>query len=393
MGTQIRRNFTVVALLVGLAMIGASSEVLAEEEGMRASYKVGDGLKIGDGNNLIHLQGRVQGRFTYNALESAPDNDTWAIQRGRIKIEGFTLERKLKFGFQMDLSTKSGAKTADVCADAACTETVKAVTSESTSGQATLLDYYIDWVPTNYIGIKVGQFKVPYLMQQLTSSGKQQFVDRSSSTDFFDLKRDLGITFHGDIIEDRLNYAVFAMNGDGINTINKNQSMMVGTRLELPIVGEYKTSESDTDHSESPNAGVGIAYAFNDLGSAVQVGTIAAGTKTSNGTLDAGVKYKGFSAQGAAMVSRAHDSPGLTNWGYNAQVGYFLIPKIFEVALRGAGTIFSNAVANQYEYAVALNYFIKGHGFKIQTDYAVLMNPRGLNLNDHRVRTQAQLIF
>ena len=53
----------------------------------------------------------------------------------------------------------------------------------------------------------------------------------------------------------------------------------------------------------------------------------------------------------------------------------------------------SNAVANQYEYATGLNYYVKGHVLKFQTDYTFLMNTRGLNLNDHRIRTQAQLVF
>lgn len=47
---------------------------------------------MGDGNNQIHLQNRVQGHFTYNLLEGATDNDAWTIQRVLIKIERFTLE-------------------------------------------------------------------------------------------------------------------------------------------------------------------------------------------------------------------------------------------------------------------------------------------------------------
>ena len=390
-----------MVLIAGLVLIGPAA-ASAEGDGMRASYKVGDGLKIGDGNNLVHLQGRVQGRFTYNLLEGAADNDTWAIQRGKIKIEGFTLEKKLKFGFQMNLSTRARATTTAVCgtptdADGdgqidTCAAT-NAVTTESTTGLATLEDYYVDYVPFSFFGVKIGQFKVPFLMQELTSSGKQQFVDRSLSTGFFNLSRDLGVTLHCDFWEKGLNYNLFFMNGDGINTINRNQSLMAGVRLEYPILGEYKPSESDTDDSQEHNLGVGLAYAFNELGSAFVNGTVPAGAKMSLGTLDVGYKYKGFSFQGAGMISRSHDTAKLTNYGWNAQVGYFIVPKKFEVAVRSAGTVFSNALPNQYEYAAALNYFIAGHGIKLQTDYALIMNNRGLNLNDHRVRTQVQVIF
>lgn len=382
-----------LAAAVCLGATGAAGPLQAEDEGMRAVYKVGDGTKIGDGDNMIHLQGRVQARFTYDGLETAADKDTWAIQRGKIKIEGFTLKKKLKFGFQMNLSTRGRASTADVCTNADCTETAKAVTSESTTGLATLEDYYVDYVPYDFFAVKVGQYKAPFLMQELTSSGKQQFVDRSLSTGHFNLGRDIGLTFHGDFWDHGLNYNVFFMNGDGINQINRNQSFMAGVRFEMPILGEYKTSESDTDDSQEHNLGVGVAYAFNELGTAFVNGTVPAGAKLSLGTLDVGYKYKGFSFQGAGMVSRSHDLLKITNLGWNAQVGYFIVPKLFEVALRQSGTVFSDAIANQYENAVALNYFIKGHGIKIQTDYALLMNPRGLNLNDHRIRTQLQVIF
>ena len=381
-------------MLIEAGIILGTQDLGAEErEGIQLQYKVGDGLKIGDGNNLVHLQGRVQGRFTYNALEGAADNDTWAVQRGKIKIEGFTLEKKLNFGFQMNLATRNRATTTPVCTDAGCTTTVNAVTAESTTGLATLEDYYVDYVPYDFFGIKIGQFKAPFLMQELTSSGKQQFVDRSLSTGFFNLGRDIGVSLHGELWEDGLNYAVFAMNGDGVNTINRNQSLMAGVRFEYPILGKYKASESDVDDSQEHNLGIGVAYAFNELGSAFVNGTVPAGAKLSLGTLDVGYKYKGFSLQGAGMLSRSHDLAKLTNYGWNAQAGYFIIPKHFEVALRGAGTVFSNAVRNQYEYAAALNYFIKGHGIKIQTDYALLLNNRGLNLNDHRFRTQLQVIF
>lgn len=380
-----------VGLGVALGLFLMAGNLVAGEDGVRIKYKVGDGLSIGDGDNLLKIQGRVQGRFTYNNLESAADNDTWAIQRGKIKLEGFTLEKKLNFYFQMNLATRARATTATVCTNAACTTTAAAVTTESTTGLATLEDYYIDWAPAEYFNVKLGQFKVPFLMQELTSSGKQQFVDRSLSTGFFNLSRDIGVDFHGDVLNDHLRYDVFFMNGDGVNTINRNQGLMVGTRFEVPILGEYKTSESDTDDSQEHNLGLGVAYAFNEAAAALN--NIGAGTRTSHGTLDLGWKYKGWSLQTAGMVQRTHEGAKLTNFGYNAQAGYFFIPKKFEVAAKAGTTVFSDATRNQHEYSLGFNYFIVGHGIKFQTDYAVLLNNRGQNLNDHRFRTQMQLIF
>ena len=56
---------TVLAVVLGAGQSTAGAE---EDEEIRVQYKVGEGLKIGNGDNLVGIQGRVQGRFTYNAL-------------------------------------------------------------------------------------------------------------------------------------------------------------------------------------------------------------------------------------------------------------------------------------------------------------------------------------
>lgn len=360
------KKIFLILLLFTLPMVAGAEDT----EGLRWSYKAGEGLKVGDGTNFIAVQGRVQARFSYSAFENAIDDDTWAIQRGKLKLDGHVLDKLLRFGFQTNLATRANA---------------------NTTGNAILEDYFVDWVPESYFGLRVGQYKVPFLMQELTSSGRQQFVDRSLTTGFFNLARDIGATLHGDIGSYGMNYSVFMMNGDGINTLNRNRGQMVGMRWEWPILGSYQPSESDTDFSPERNLGIGVAYAYNEAVGAVQNNTIPARTKAHHGTFDLGYKYKGFSLQGAGMVTRTHNSV-ITNSGYNAQIGYFFVPKKFEVALRADGTVFDTAV-NQYEYAAALNYFIQGHGIKFQTDYSLIQNNRGANLNDHRVRTQMQMVF
>ena len=392
------RKRKLILVLAGLLVLNGGPSLFAEDKdisyGEKVTYKIGEGLSIGDGDNLVHIQGRLQGRFTYNILNGALDNDTFAIQRGRLKIDGYTLQKKLKYVFQIDLATRDAATTKAVCVDSSAScKTTEVVTKESTTGLANLLDFYLDYVPYETFGVMVGQFKVPFLMQQLTSSGKLQFVDRGLGTSFFDLKFDVGVALHGKIFDKRLNYSVFAMNGEGANTINRNKPILTGVRLEVPLLGDYKPSEADTEDSQTPNLGMGLAYVFNKTGSAIQNSTIAAGTKTSQGTLDAGYKYRGFSFQGAGMLTRAHDVAPLTNWGYNGQVGYFLYPKKIEVALRSSGAIFSGAITSQYEHSAGLNYYIKGHPIKLQTDYSLLRNTRVSGVTDHRLRTQMQIVF
>ncbi len=390
--------------LVSLVCLSAQN-AYADDGEFRINYKPGGGLYIGDGNNLVHISARVQGRFTYTNLENAADTDSWTVQRGKVAIDGFTLDKKLNYKFQMNLATRARATTSTVCAPSAagadvnlatgeCASTATPVTAESTTGLAALEDFWVDYEPQRRFGIRVGQFKVPFLFQQLTSSGKQQFVDRALSTSFFDFAYDIGAAAHGKPWESNdIQWTVFAMNGDGVNTINRNQGLLVGARVDVPLLGTYDASESDIDNSAEPNFGFGLAYAFNEGASAFTNGQIPAGAKTSHGTADAGFKYKGWSTQTGLTINRSHEAARVTNWAYNQQVGYFFIPKKLELAAKAGGAIFTNATANQYEYAAAVNYFIKGHGLKLQTDYTLLLNTRGINLNDHRFRTQVQVIF
>ncbi len=360
--------------LVGLLAIGVMSAQAADAQaGVKVNYKLGKGVSFEseEGDYKLNLSGRLQFRHTYNGLESAADNNTFAVQRGKIKLNGYVFNEDLRYEFQMNLATRTGAN----------------------SGVAQLEDFWVDYFPVSYFGIKAGQFKTPFMVQGMTSSGSQQFVDRSMFTGFFNPAYDIGLDIHGNLFEKKANYHVFAMNGDGANTLDTNQSPMFGARLEFVPLGEYQYSESDVGQSDEPNLGFGLAYLYNVKGTAYESGTIPAGTKTSHGTFDASFKYKGFSLLGAAGISRTHEGAELTNWGVNAQTGYFIVPKHFEVALKYGTAVFSNAVRNQSEYAIGLNYFFVGHSLKLQTDYTYLQNARGYELNDHRVRTQLQVAF
>ncbi len=379
--------FLIVCVLIVLFGGAGNNARSAEKENQekekaefKVGYKIGKGLNIeahdGDYEYQVNLFGYVQPRFTYNSLEAVPDTDGFVIQRGKIGLKGHVFKKELQYGFLMNLATRA-----------------------ANSGNAVLDDYFIDWVPRDYIGFKVGQYKVPYLMQELTSDTALQFVDRSANTNFFSFVRDIGLDIHGKILKDKkLTYHVFTFNGDGANTINSNQGLMGGVRLEYSILGNYLPEESDIEGSEEPQLGVGLAYVFadsqNGTGNLTENGTLpAGGTQASNGTVDVGWKYRRFSLFGAANLTRTHEGANLTNWGYTGQFGYMIVPKHFEAAIKGTGSIFSNAVANVYEYGAGLNYFWRGHTIKLQSDYTLLLNNRGINLNDHRLRTQLQVLF
>ena len=83
-----KRTRKIAAVLIAVGLILGGRILSAEENEWRFKYSAGDGLKMGDGKNLVQIQGRVQGRFTYDGRDQAADTDSFAIQRGKIKIDG-----------------------------------------------------------------------------------------------------------------------------------------------------------------------------------------------------------------------------------------------------------------------------------------------------------------
>ncbi|EKD41225.1 MAG: phosphate-selective porin [uncultured bacterium] len=360
--------FNKMAGFVVVSMLLTSQSVLA---GVKVGYKVGKGVNFesSDGDYKMNLSFPMQFRFTYNKLETAPDTNTFAVQSASIKAGGYVLNEDLRYEFKIKGRSTSNA------------------------GSVLVEDMNIDYFPVSYFGIKVGQMKTPFMIQGMNSSEALQFTDRSLFAGIFNPGLDIGVDVHGNLFNKKATYNIFALNGDGQNTIDTNQGVMIGGRLEYIPLGELKYSESDVENSQEPNLAFGLGYKFNTKGTKDQANTIPAGTKTSTGTVDATFKYKGFSFQGMGALTRVHEAPKFSNWGWSGQAGYFVIPEHLEVALKQGGIVFSNALANQYEYSLGLNYFVVGHGIKVQTDYTYLQNVRGANLNDHRVRSQVQVTF
>lgn len=389
------RCWSTILVLCAWGVAGTVSVAFADEakEGITTGYKDGFFLETADGNHRLFLQGLLQTRFTYLANQSATDSTTFAVHKGELRLKGHFYRPTLKYGLQIGVATRNAATTAAVCANAGCTTTVNAVTGETTTGLVALDDYFLDWSPIAAIGIKAGQFKVPFLAQELVPQDQVQMVDRSLAHGVFTFGRDLGVSLYGRLVHDHLRYNFFVMNGDGVNTLNRDTSYLAGARIDLPLLGDHGYGEGDVGYSEHPQLSAGVAYVLNRAGAATQGGSVAAGVRASSATADLYFKQKGVSFHGAGIFGRSHTGAAITNWGWHAQAGYCVIPRHLELVARWSGVVFTGATPNQYEYAGGVNYYVKGHRLKLVSDYALLRNVRGQGLTDHRIRTQAQVVF
>lgn len=316
----------------------------------------------------LNLSNRAQVRYTQQMPEVGDDKGSFRVRRMKTKLDGWVYDKDLTYELQMNWSdTGSSLEDANINYD--FSEGKKA------------------------LQLKFGQFKVPFGRQELTSSGSQQFVDRSAVSNAFARGRDLGLQLWGQPLGGKLDWRVGVFNGEGRNqTANLNDELQYDARLTWQPFGDVKYSESDFESVDTPLFALTGQYESND-----RHGTTS-GDDQDRETVgaDAVFKFKGlsafveyFDADVDAEVAR-----DFTTKGWVGQVGYFVWKRKLELALRLAELDPTDLAAGdeQEERGLAVNYFWNKHNYKLQADYRQLENER-TGIEDDEVRVQYQLIF
>ena len=323
------------------------------------------------------LSNRLQFRFTEENREVEPANDpdrsSFRIRRMKTKFEGWVYTKDLTYELQLNWPD-----TANPLEDAA-------VNYDFTKGKKTFM-------------LKAGQYKVPFGRQQLTSSGSQQFVDRSTVSDTFARGRDIGIQLWGTPNSSKLDWRVGVFNGNGRTVSrNDNDDLQMNARVTWQPFGDVKYSEGDFDSTDKPLFAIAGQYESNEFPVAAAGTTPAhADDRTIVGG-DVVFKFKGFSVFGE-LFQREHDrSNNLSDFddeGFNLQVGYFVIRQKLEIALRFSELDPNSDVENneREERGLALGYFFNKHNHKLQADYRELEN-NATRTTDKEARLQYQIIF
>ena len=168
----------------------------------------------------IALAGYSQIR--YQALEETGRIDGFDIRRARLDVKG-NISPYWGYRVQFDLA-----------------------------GTPKLIDAYVELKVNDYLNFTVGQAKVPFSLENLTSSNKLELIDRSQVVEALTARgrdvggnqngRDIGIQVGGTILKlkDRpvVDYRLGAYNGAGINTVDNNEKKDYAARLILhPVVG------------------------------------------------------------------------------------------------------------------------------------------------------------
>ena len=239
-----------------------------------------------------------------------------------------------------------------------------------------ITDGYVDFAKSPYATLRIGQYKVPFGLEQLTSDTRQEFVERSIADAKFAPARDVGAMVTGLFLGNKLGYQVGVFNGGGQNNPQDDRAFMYAARVVYDPFGEYKLIEGAVDDPENNILHFGIAAR---TGEAMK-GTATAGVFTGVNNEDAlGVevawKFHRFFAMGEYYLQKDEQAnpaagPDVNANGFHAQFGVFVVPKKQEIALRYAQIEPDDSVsdAKQTEARIAYGYFWKGHNMKLQAD-------------------------
>jgi hypothetical protein len=384
--------------LVHDVLADADTRASLLQDGLTAGYDKHFFMGSADGNFLMQLYMKLQTRFVYNNADQLPgeDEEKWGFEQRRTELywAGHVLDPKLTYK-------------------------VKVAASRS-DGKVNLDDAYLGYKINDAWKITAGQFKAPFLREYLTSSGRQQAVERSYINHTFNVNRSQGVQ----LAYNAEKWRAMAMLHDGTKAKNTAFASDVtdfafAARAEMLLAGAWKQFK---DFASWPGEEFGLL-----LGAALdyEVGETGSGTDNpdfTRYTVDLGAEFGGWNIY-TALVGQSIDDNGSASfvdadqYGFLLQGGLFLIPDELDVFARYEyldldGVSYDPEITTATAIldddlnlvTLGMNYYFKKHTAKLTCDLIWVLDPlpegdsgAGLrtSVDDDQfvLRTQIQLYF
>ena len=394
-------------LIPGISQAKSLEELLVEKgvitkSEARASHHMGgakvywnNGTRIdfADTGFTLRVNTQVQTRYEFTDVSDdngLPNNNTssFELSRARLNFNGTALHEEFSYRLELEFSggnDDGNANAGDLVRDA-----------------------WISWHPCDGSAIRMGQQRVGLSRQYSTPFSHLQFADRSVASEAFDRDRNTGLRLVQGLMDDKLvlTGAIFngnssvgtgaeARNSQGVDT---HHALEAGLRYDL--MGSMNAfEEGDVGNTEEAALNAGFTYYYSDDTSAaladdLEVHAISTDINYKNG----GISFHGefFWESNETDTTTAVDSDAL---GFYAQLGFFVMPKRAEIALRYAyldcdsGAVMdancmsgSGALDQVQEVSATFNYYWWKHNLKAQAGYVFLnQEPVATGLDDENV--------
>jgi len=312
-----------------------------------------------------------EGRFGQTALK-----DRFRLRRARISLTG-------EFAEQFDFKMEGDFENSDG-------------TSPSNRTDFSGTDIWLNWHRFAAAQIKIGQYKAPFGLEQLTPDTALFIIERSLPTGAITPERQIGVELWGKPFttlwpaqKDLLTYyaGIFNGNGRNINNNDNNNFMYVG-RLELmpfkgkvfgqasslKLGGDVLNSRDDQGTNISPSGNL-LVNSDGSLSSFVLPGA----DERTAWSVDAWLNIGPFDLIGEYLEEYVNGRtvngvpPGFANFttnGFQITAGYFLIPKKLQAAVQWQD-LNPGQKGNDGIYSITggLNYYIRGDDLKLMVNY------------------------
>src|SRR5213595_2974085 len=311
-----------------------------------------------------------EGRFGETALK-----DRFGLRRSRINLTG-------DFAEQFDFKMEGDFENSD------------GLNSNRTDFSGT--DIFVNWHQFAEAQIKVGQWKAPFGLEQITPDPSLIIIERSLPTGAITPDRQIGAQLWGKPFtniwpdeKDLLTYYAGIFNGNGRNvSVNDNNNFMYVGRLESTLFkakvwgqDSYLKLGADVLNSRD-DKGTNISQTLNlkvNADGSLSPFTLPGADERTAWSVDAWLKLGPFDLIGEYLEEYVDGRtvngvpPGFANFttnGYYVQGSYFLIPKKLQVAVRWED-LNPGQKGNDGIHSITggLNYYIHGDDLKLMVNY------------------------
>lgn len=312
------------------------------QSGMTAGHDGRFFLASSDGNFRLNVKGQIQVRYVYNFQDEGLDRHRSGFENRRTKLEFSghmvdpTWQYKIKGGFDRD------------------------------GGSLILEDAYVTKDFENGWEIQVGQYKPPFLREELVSSSKLLLVERSLVNE--ERNQDFAQGVQLGYAADQFRFAAMISDGFGsrnVGALTEDVEFALTGRAELLLAGNWKQFEDFTSWQ-------GEEFGFLFGGAAhyqkAEYGTVSGPEEEEfMWTLDASAEFGGANLF-AAIVGRHLDVADADRYGIVVQGGVFLTED-WEIFGRYEWYDYdATSVEDLNTITVGVNRYWKKHNLKWTTD-------------------------
>lgn len=361
----------------------------------------------GDNGEYVKIGGRIQLQYHYEDPDSGSSEDEVKFRRLRPYIEG-SLHPDWKGKFQLDYG-----KAED-------------------DNEVAIKDAYMQYKGYENMKVTVGNANFPFSREFLTSSKKQQLVERTfvGDHDYGTPDRNVGLHLTGNSADKRITWGA-SFSSASIDPDNKkldfdtpvnrnsdfNDGWMFGGRVDFHPFGLLKFSQGDFKGDTRATIGIGaFAWDNDNDNNTYEAGEDDAGTcladmkkcdvdsvtgfeisgafRSSGFSVDA--QYNMFDAEltedGITSGIYEDSETDLENWAIEG--GYMVVPNKLEL-VAGYQSQDADGYAKEWtRSSLGANYFIKKHDIKIQASYRMNEDKDGVDGNDvDEFFLQTQYVF